>query len=263
MSNYRFNSQTRGIPEDVEESRTIEFVISTSKKDRHGTRVLLDRWGLENFNNNGIVGYQHDVYGGGMCTDEENPDKVLGIGKAWADENHIVSEATGKGALIGSVKFEPGDINPLAEKIFRKVLHGTLKSTSVGFTETEEGDFGKGDEAKGKPDQTYYYGAQELLEFSIVNLPSNTDARVRALRDQTANALNYIRKSIGGEIKTSDMLKMSVAEVLDMLESPESRTALIGGEIIDNERGSDDLGDVLADQIAMDTELMDLDIIGK
>lgn len=260
MNNYRFQSETRGIPKDVEDTRTIPFVISTNKRDRHGTVVSLDRWELDNFNNNGIVGYQHDVYGGGFCTETENPDKVLGVGKSWVDDQYQARGLKSKGALIGSVKFEPEDLNPLAEKIFRKVLHGTLRSTSVGFVETKEGDFGEGEEAKGKENQTYYYGGQELLEFSIVNIPSNTDARVRHMRDNTANALSYIKKATGGRLTTNHLLKMTVAEVLDLLEKPEHRTSLIGGEIIDNERKSDDLGDVLADQIAMDRELMEHDL---
>ncbi len=256
-----FSSEVRAIDKQkVEDTRTVEYVISTEKKDRHGTIVKLDRWTLENFNNNGIVGYQHDVYGGGMCNDTENPDKVLGEGKAWLDNEYHARGAHLKGALIGSVRFEPENINPLAEKIFRKTLYGTLKSTSVGFTETKDGDFGKGDEAKGKPNQTYYYGEQDLLEFSIVNIPSNTDARLRGMRDQTANYLNFIRQIIGQGITTAEMLKMNVGEVLNLVESPEARTALIGGEIIDNEQQEKELGDNLAESILLDQDQMEMDL---
>ena len=256
-----FSTEVRSIDtKKVEETRTIEYVISTEKRDRHKTIVKLDRWTLDNFNNNGIVGYQHDVYGGGMCNDTENPDKVLGEGKAWPDNEHQVRGAEMKGALIGSVRFEPESINPLAEKIFRKTLYGTLKSTSVGFAETKDGDFGKGDEARGKANQTYYYGEQDLLEFSIVNIPSNVDARLRGMRDQTANYLNFIRMSIGSGMTTPEMLKMTVAEVLELVENPEARTALIGGEIIDNEQEEKELGDNLAESILLDQDQMEMDL---
>ena len=179
--------ERRALKEDVEETRTIEFVISTDKKDRHGTRLLVDRWDLENFNRNGIVGYQHNVYGSWFS--DPNPDDVIGVGRAWVED----------GKLIGSIKFEPEEINPLAEKLFRKVQHGTIKSTSVGFVETKEGDFGQGEEARGKENQTYYYGAQELLEFSLVNIPSNTDAVKRNLNPAQKDLIKEIVKEMTAE----------------------------------------------------------------
>ena len=204
MKDRKFiDGHIRAISEDVEETRTIEFIISTEKKDRHGTRLMLDRWDLDNFNKNGIIGYQHNVYGN-MC-DAPNPDDVIGAGKAWIDGDE----------LIGSVKFEPKEINPLAEKIFRKVLHGSLKSTSVGFTETKTGEFGEGLEAKGAENQTYIYGAQELLEFSIVNIPSNTDAIKRTLKDQTAHALMFIKKFTNKSF--ADIEDMTVRDVISEL----------------------------------------------
>lgn len=188
MKINRAYGERRAISDTVEETRTIEFVISTDKKDRHGTRLMVDRWDLDNFNRNGIVGYQHDVYGSWFGDDD--PDKVIGVGKAWIEE----------GKLIGSVNFEPADINPLAEKLFRKVIHGTLKSTSVGFRETSEGEEIK--EADGT--RTYVYGGQELLEFSIVNIPSNTDALKRTLSDEQKEQLKEILKEIQAEEKPQE-----------------------------------------------------------
>lgn len=152
----------------AEETRTVEFVISDETRDRHGTIIPLKNWKLERFNANGIVGYQHEVYG---SFDGSNPDQVLGIGEAFVEN----------GKLIGRVKFEPADINPLAEKIFQKVLHGTLKATSVGFRELVKGKWGEKDEARDGANPTYYFGEVELLEFSIVNIPSNPNALRREL----------------------------------------------------------------------------------
>ena len=199
--------ERRAIKDDVEETRTIEFVISSGKKDRHGTRLLIDRWDLKNYDKNGIVGYQHNVYGGDMCN-APNPDDVIGEGKAWIEGED----------LIGSIKFEPKELNPLAEKLFRKVLHGTLKSTSVGFSETVEGDYGKGDEARGKENETYIYGAQELLEFSIVNIPSNTDAIKRDLGNQVANAIMYLKRNLKGDYSFSDIENMTIRGAIDLLD---------------------------------------------
>jgi len=198
--------EIKAIPDNVDETRTIEFVISDETKDRHRTVLKMDNWNLDNFNNNGIVGYQHNVYGDNMC-DPPNPDDVIGKATAYTDGDK----------LIGKVVFEPAEINPLAEKIFQKIKFGSLKATSVGFLETKKGSYGEGIQAKGMEDETYYYGGQELLEFSIVNIPSNPAALKRAMRDQTANALTYIHKQLGGEYPFSTIEKLTVGEIIKML----------------------------------------------
>jgi hypothetical protein len=141
---------------DVEETRTVEFIISTPERDRHRTVLNPNGWNLDSYNRNGIVGYQHQVR-------SDNPDFILGKGEAFLEGDN----------LIGRVTFEPAEINPLAEKIFRKVLHGTLKATSVGFVPIGKGKFGEGDQAQGRSNETYFFEGQELLEWSIVHVPSN------------------------------------------------------------------------------------------
>ena len=116
----------RDIPKDVEKTRTLSYVISTDAKDRHGTVLNMTNWNLKNFNANPIVGYQHDVYGSFLG--EANPDLVLGTAKAYMEE---VKRGDKTGVqLVADITYEPKDINPLAEKIFRKSLAGTLKATS-------------------------------------------------------------------------------------------------------------------------------------
>jgi len=197
----------RAFPKDVNESRTIDFVISDGSKDRHRTIIGIDQWDLEAFNRNGIVGYMHNVYGGGMC-DAPDPDSVVAKGFASIDGD----------LLIGRTIFEPADINPLAEKVFRKILFGTLKSTSVGFHEMVKGSYGEGDEGERKVNETYYFGRSELLEYSVVNIPSNRNAQVRTMRDQTAGALSYVRRALDDKFRLSQIEEMRVCDVLDLLD---------------------------------------------
>lgn len=166
----------RSLREIDVENRTAEFVISDNTKDRHNTILDVDGWHLDNFNKNGIVGYQHDVYG----EDQANPDSVIGIGRAEVRD----------GKLIGIVKFEPEEINPLAEKIFKKVQFGTLKATSVGFNPLEQGEFRKMEDSDS---EIYHYGKRDLLEFSIVNIPSNPNA-VRSIEKIESERLTLPEK---------------------------------------------------------------------
>jgi len=185
------NSSLREI--DVE-NRTAEFIISDDTKDRHNTILDVDGWDLDNYNKNGIVGYQHDVYG----EDQANPDSVIGIGKAEVRD----------GKLIGIVKFEPEEINPLAEKIFKKVQFGTLKATSVGFNPLEQGEFRKMEDLDS---EIYHYGKRDLLEFSIVNIPSNPNA-VRSIEKIESERLTLPEK-----IDKPNTLNLKIRQ-LDLLE---------------------------------------------
>jgi hypothetical protein len=204
MKNFAFGNIRAFDRAKAEETREIEFIISSDDKDRHGTRLNMKGWNLENFNMNPIVGYQHNVYGGNMCQ-PDNPDNVLGPGRAFLEEDR----------LIGAVTFETKEINPLAEKIFQKVLNGTLRATSVGFLEVGNGKYGDGEERQGGKNETYYFSGQELLEFSIVNIPSNAKAVGRSMVHHADAALAYLIKFMPETVSIRDIKSMTVQQVLD------------------------------------------------
>lgn len=210
---YAFGNIREFDREKVEETRTVEFIISSADKDRHGTVLNMKGWNLDNFNANPIVGYQHNVYGNNLCY-PDNPDNVLGPGRAWLEGER----------LIGSVTFETHDINPLAEKVFRKVLNGTLRATSVGFLEMGEGRYGEGEERMGGKNETYYFSGQELLEFSIVNIPSNPKAVGRSIGNHTDAALAYLMRFMPEDVSKKDIRSMTVQQVLDLVEGKVKET---------------------------------------
>lgn len=199
----------RNFGEDIEKTRTVRFVISTSAKDRHGTILNMQGWKLDNFNRNPIVGYQHNVYGDNMCT-PPNPDDVLGPARAWIED----------GRLMGEVTFETADINPQAEKVFRKVLNGTLRATSVGFLEVGEGKWVETKDANGKViDRTYHFEGQELLEFSIVNIPSNPEATRKVIINHARAGVQMLNR-IG--LPVSEIRKV-VNGILDTIEGQDKK----------------------------------------
>lgn len=144
-----------------DDSRTVEFVISTESVDRHGTVILSSGWNLDQYRKNPVVAYQHET--NGAWGESTNPDSIIGTSEVRVEANQ----------LIGTVTFEPEEINPLAEKILRKIKHGTLRAASVGMLPTA-GHWG--DESKMEDPDVFYFSAQNLLEWSIVNIPSNPDA---------------------------------------------------------------------------------------
>jgi len=153
------------------ESRTAEFIISSESVDSYNTVFLADRWDFTRYTNNPVVSYNHNTSGG-------DPDFIIGTSEISRDGGNILAKVT----------FEPADENPLAEKILRKVSRGTLRGASVGVT-VSGGEWGDPD--KGQDPEVLYFSGQELLEWSVVNIPSNPDALLR-----NAEAINEIRAEI-------------------------------------------------------------------
>ena len=156
-----------------EEKRTVEFVASDNSVDSYNTVLPVDRWDLKRYESNGIVGYMHDVYGASW-TKSADPDDIIGKGEAFVEEDKLIVRIT----------FEPKDLNERADKIFRKIQFGSLHAVSVGFRPTAKGHMG--DEERGEDPKVYYYAGQELLEVSVVNIPSNANALKRSMEEEEA-----------------------------------------------------------------------------
>jgi len=130
--------------------RQYEFTASTSTQDRDGEVIDAAGWDLKNFKKNPVIMYAHDY-------------RSLPIGKAsrvWLS----------KGTLKNTVEFPPEGTYEFADIVERLVDTGYLKTESVGFIPKKWED-GDGEKA---PRRTYT--KQELLEISIVPVPSNPDA---------------------------------------------------------------------------------------
>ncbi len=136
--------------------RTFRFVISDETVDRYGTSIKVTGWKLDNYAKNGIVAYQHNTF-------SDNPDMIVGKGRAW-------TEGT---TLMGEVEFEPAGQNPIADKLVDKLNFGSINATSVGFNPEL---WSAGVRADGEDEKVLYFRSQDLLEWSIVNIPANPNA---------------------------------------------------------------------------------------
>lgn len=214
QSIYDRMAMRAAIPADVEETRTLEFVASDNTRDSYGTVLPVDKWDLDRFNKNGLITYQHQYYSG-------DPDSVIGRGEARVE---------GK-KLIVRVKFEDAELNPRAEKVFRKLLAGTLNGVSVSFSPTSRsvGHWGEGKESRDGEKPTFYFDGQELLEIAVVTLPSNKNATRRDFRN---DIVRTVYDALDGERSYSEVEAMTIGEAMRLLgdvpeepkgeESPES-----------------------------------------
>lgn len=172
--------------DQANDERTITFVASDGTRDSEGTVLNPDGWDLDRFNKNSVIGYQHDIYSW-----QSDPDMVIGKGKAYVEDKKLMVDIT----------FEPADMNPLAEKIYRKILWGSLHAVSVGFRPIGKGEWGKGDEAVSGSNPTYYYAGQELMEISVVNIPANPNAVVKSLDKAISEEMAALRAEAEAEVE--------------------------------------------------------------
>ena len=147
-----FMAEIKDVP-DTE--RTLDFTISTGAVDRDNDTVDPKGWVVENYLKNPVVLFAHDYHS-------------LPIGRA-------ISLTQTDGALKSRVEFTSKDLNPMGDTVYRMLKGGFLKATSVGF---------KPIDYKSSKDDSRPYGLdfskQELLEYSIVPVPSNPEALIGA-----------------------------------------------------------------------------------
>ena len=166
------------------EQRTAEFVISSEKVDSYNTVFRKDGWMLDNYIKNPIVTYNHSLH-------SNDPDNIIGTSEVFFDGD----------LLIGRVTFEPEDVNPLAEKVFKKINAGTLKMASVG-AQIHDAQFG--DKDKGEDPNILYFTKSELIEWSVVPAGANKDAHKRNNEcvNELRNDLTQKAKSIKPKAKS-------------------------------------------------------------
>lgn len=126
----------------------IKFVISSSALDRDDDVISVEGWDLENYLKNPVVLFGHD-YGG------------LPVAKA-------MEVGTVDDKLVALDRFTPKEVNPFGYMVYQLVRGKFLRATSVGFKPIE---YVFNDDHKG-----YDFNRQELLEHSVVPVPSNPEA---------------------------------------------------------------------------------------
>ena len=150
----------RALTDENKQNREAEFVISTEAVDAHETVFKVSGWDLKRYEANPIVCYQHR-------SSSDDPDMILGTSTVRIEDNK----------LIGIVRFESAEVNPLAEKVWQKIQAGTLRMASISAN-IKKGHWG--DEKLGEDANVIYFDDQELREWSIVALGSNPDAMKRS-----------------------------------------------------------------------------------
>ena len=174
----------RALSEENIKNREAEFVISTEAIDTYGTVFKMSGWDLKRYEANPVVFYAHRSY-------SDNPDMLIGTSSVFVDGDQ----------LIGRVRFEDAETNPIAEKVWKKVQAGTLRMASIGAN-PKRGHWG--DEKLGEDKDVIYFDETELLEWSIVPIGSNPDALKREVQTLEEIRAEMLKGVEGIEVRDAE-----------------------------------------------------------
>jgi HK97 family phage prohead protease len=144
--------------EEGEMSNGVAWTFSTFDLDRFSERIDPAGWDFKRYMDNPVVEWAHRY-------------DIPAIGKA----EHIYADEKG---VHGSIIFNSKDYDPFGWGIGERVKAGVIRAGSVGFRVIE---IEIPDKETGKDGTTLIFRKQELLEFSICNVPANPWALAKPL----------------------------------------------------------------------------------
>lgn len=141
-----------------QDRRVVTFIASTDAVDSYGERILQTGWDMTRFLAHPVIPFGHDYWS-------------LPVGKSIRTQ--IVN-----GALETDIQLAPAEANPLAENIWQCLLAGVPLGVSVGFYPLEWHY-----ETLQDGSQMRIYDKCELIEISVVTVPSNPEALQKAITE--------------------------------------------------------------------------------
>lgn len=172
-------------------TRSLLFTISTASVDRMGDTIAVDGWKLEAYRKNPVVLWAHD-------------SSMLPVAKApnvWMEE----------GKLKATAEFTPPGMAKFNDTVFDMYALGFLSATSVGFVPhkyalTNDPKRGFGVD----------FLQQELLEFSCVPVPANSEALIegRSAGIDIAPVLDWAQLQVARATDAADRVKALAESVL-------------------------------------------------
>ena len=156
---------------DVEAGQGFSWTLSTYDLDRYAERIDPAGWDIRGYLDNPVVEWAHNFM-------------IPAIGKIeslHADDN----------GLHGVVYFNDKVFDPFGWSIGQRVKAGVIRAGSVGFRPMEIEIPSK---EEGKDGTSLIFRHQELLEFSICNVPANPRALAKnyeTAKTETTQEINH------------------------------------------------------------------------
>jgi HK97 family phage prohead protease len=166
------------LTEKTETTNGIPWTLSTFDLDRYGERIDPQGWDIKQFLNNPVVEWSHNYL-------------IPAIGK-------IEGLAFDDNGLHGLVIFNSKEYDHFAWGIEQRVRAGVIRAGSVGFRIKEIEIPSKEDSKDGT---TLIFRKQELVEFSVCNVPANPFALAKTIEAaKTETTQDFTRPTFWGGI---------------------------------------------------------------
>jgi hypothetical protein len=184
-----------------EDSRLIEFIITTDRVDREQDVVAADGWDFKDYQNNPVVLWCHDHYA-----------PVIGNSRSLSPDGNTIKSIC---------EFTPQDLNPFGYMIYRLYAAKFMHAVSVGFQPLEY---------TLAADRKYgiNYVRQGLLEYSAVPVPANPDAIAvaRSKGIDTGPMFEWASRTLDEQSGMSDEARRRT-EILRNLSAPSGRALIL------------------------------------
>jgi len=207
---------------EKKDDRVLRFVGSDESIDRDNERVLSSGWKLDNYKKNPVV----------MLNHRHSDVPVAKAQRVWVSKNEK--------ALMFDIKFPEPEISSVGDTLYKLYSNGYMNATSVGFQPNyNKIEYGDGIKA---PRATFH--EQELLELSLVSIPSNPRSLL----------------SIKG---IKDAIEAEVVDQLELDELLEYFEPTIKADLIDDtdEEDLEDLIEKAKDELEKETLENEIDAI--
>lgn len=158
------------------------WTFSTFDLDRDEERIDVKGWELSNYLKNPVILWSHD-------------SRIPAIG-------YTEKVRVNDGSLGGNIIFNKKDVDPFGWGIGQRVASGVIRAGSVGFM------VNKVELSEKDGQESLIFRNQELLEFSVCNVPSNPFALVQDLQltkkpgmtlEEEEIVLNNVSMSLSGD----------------------------------------------------------------
>jgi len=167
----------------IADDGSISWVMSDYSVDTDLERVDPKGWDLKGFKRNPVVLWSHE---------HMRP----AIGK-------VESPKVKDGQLVGRVRFSSKEVDPFAAMIEGKVREGIINGGSVGF-KTRKIEIVDDPKAT----EILIHRKQELFEFSIVNMPANTNAMATRSMKEYKEIFEALIAEVKESIKSQENLDL-------------------------------------------------------
>ena len=156
---------------EVETGQSFPWTLSTFDLDRFGERIDPHGWDFKRYMDNPVIEWAHRY-------------DIPAIGKI---ERLTIDDS----GLHGLVVFNDKDFDPFGWSIGERVKAGVIRAGSVGFRVME---IEIPDKKTAEDGTSLIFRKQELLEFSICNVPANPFAlakNIEAVKTETTQDLGF------------------------------------------------------------------------